>query len=216
VILLAVALCLTGCGGDDGATPPASGATTTTPTDPDAPTTAAAGQAFVSRLAAVRATDLRLGAAFNTQFLTLQFLAVGLDGTESACAAGRVATAAGDEFATRPVGSVMSGAGITPDVLVPCVPTERIVELSRSAGDVDLGRAPAGVLRSTLSELAAAGYEAAGLTASEATCLADHVVGTYADEDLADVMTTLSLPADRAVAALTTCVTAARAAELGA
>ena len=175
-----------------------------------------AGSAFVARVAAVDTSDLVLGGEFNRQFLTLQFLAVGLDEVESRCAADRVVTAAGPTFATRPVNQVMSGTGITPDVLMPCVPTERMMSLAASGAGADLARVPAGVLRSTLTELASAGYESVGLTPVEATCLADAVVGSYGDGDLAGVMTDLSLPADRAVSALPSCVTPARADELGA
>lgn len=183
-------------------------------TVPGAPTTAPEGSAFVARVAAVDTADLRLGAAFNTQFLALQFLAVGLEPTEANCAAGRVAEASGPDFEARPVSQVMTGAGITPDVLLPCVPTERMMELSQ-AGAVDFARVPVDVLRSTLTELASAGYESVGMTAIESSCLADRVVGAYADEDLRGLLTSLSLPADRAVRALPGCVTAERADQLG-
>lgn len=194
--------------------------TTTTPgpTLPGAtvPPTTSAGSEFVARVAAVDTSDLVLGGAFNAQFLTLQFLAVGLDGTESKCAADAIAAAAGDEFAKRPVSQVMSGSGITPDVLLPCVSTDRMMTLSKAGAGADLGRVPPDVLRSTLTELASAGYETVGLTPVESNCLAERVVGTYSDEDLVGVMTTLSLPADRAIDALPPCVTSERANELGA
>jgi len=180
-----------------------------------APSTTASPNGFAARVAAVDTADLKLGAAFNTQFVALQLLAVGLDATESSCAAAKVAAASGADFATRPVSGVMSGAGITPDVLAPCVSTERMMGLAKAAGSASLDRVPVDVLRSTLTELASAGYETVGLTAVEASCLADHVVGTYRDEDLQKVMTSLSLPADRAVQALPACVTSERANELG-
>lgn len=188
------------------------------PTEPGAtvPAVTVAGSEFVARVAAVDTSELVLGAAFNRQFLTLQFLAVGLDATESKCAADSITAASGDEFASRPVSQVMSGAGITPDVLLPCVSTDRMVALSKAGAGADLKRIPPDVLRSTLTELASAGYETVGLTPVESTCLAERVVGTYTDADLAEVMTTLSLPADRAVTALPTCVTGERANELGA
>lgn len=195
-------------------TPPSTVPSSTLPGDPTT-TSTVPGNGFVARIAGVDTADLTLGAEFNAQFLRLQFLAVGLDATEAACAADRVVAAAGEDFGSRPVSAVLSGAGITPDVLLPCVPAERMQALAGSGAGADLGKVPVDVLRSTLTELASAGYESVGLTPVEATCLADRVVGTYSDADLEGLMTSLSLPADRAVTALPNCVTSERANELG-
>lgn len=177
--------------------------------------TSVPGADFVAAVASVNTSSLRLGAPFNTQFLTVQFLAVGLDAAEAACAADRVATSAGTAFADRPVSEVMSGAGITPDVIVPCVPVERMSQLAAAGGGADLARVPPDILRSTLTELASAGFEEAGLSAVEATCLAQRVVGGADRDELNDLGSTFSLSAERAAEELRACVSPERASQLG-
>lgn len=184
---------------------PVGGPTTTAP--------APAGR-VIARLAAVNTNDLKLGAAFNAQFLSLQFYAVGLDATEVQCAANRVVATAGADFGGRAVGQVMSGSGITPDVLTPCVSTDRLMKLASTGAHPDLSRAPADLLRSVFTELASAGYESAGLTAVEATCLADRVVGARADQQLAKLGTQLDLTGNGVEPALPDCLTPERISEL--
>lgn len=180
-----------------------------------APPTSAPGADFVAAVASVDTSTLRLGAPFNTQFLRVQFLAAGLDAAEAACAADRVAASVGPDFGDRPVSEVMSGIGITPDVMLPCVPIARMSQLAAAGGGADLARVPPDLLRSTLTELASAGFEEAGLTAVEATCLAERVVGGADVDELADLGATFSLSVDRAAAELRACVSPERANQLG-
>lgn len=208
----------TGAAGDVPTTAPSAAPSAALPAE-GAPTTLAPTSGLVSRLADVDSGNLVLGARFNRQFVTMQFLAVGFDATESECLAGVVASQQGSEFAQRRVREVFSGAGMTPEAMSPCVTLERLTALASSGAAPDLGRVPTGVVRSSFTGLAAAGFESAGLTAVESSCLADEVLDRYSDEQLA-ALGTEALGAttqfdDSAVAsAIPDCVDGDRIAEL--
>lgn len=191
--------------------------TTATPAAADAvtvPPDAGTPQAAVAaRIAAIDPSGLVLGDAFNRQFLGVQLRAVGLDETEAACVADAVANQLGASFASTPAVQLMSGT-MRPDVMMSCVPMERVGELAAGGGAVDTSRVPAATLRAVFTELASAGYEEAGLTAVEATCLADAVVGTIPDAELAATSSSLDFGGTRITTALPGCVTPDRLAQL--
>jgi hypothetical protein len=175
---------------------------------------ASALQQLIGRLGDVDTSDLVLGAEFNRQFLGLQVQAVGLDAAEASCVADKVSQQVGADFGKRAVNQLMSGVGVSPDVMIPCVTPQRLAQLASSGGQPDLSKVPPDVVRSTFGELASAGFESVGLEPVEATCLSDKTVGALADERLQGLMTSMELDNDALTAAVPQCVSAERINEL--
>lgn len=178
------------------------------------PTTAPTDVArVVDRLASVQVAGLTLGDAFNREFLAVQFRAVGLDAAESTCAVEQVA-AAGEDFAQRPVGEVMTARSVTPQVLTSCVAMDRLMSLTTSGVRPDFSKVPADLLRSVLTELVAAGYATGGLAPDEASCVAAAVLGGTDDAEVIGLLGQADLSAPGVADALTGCLTPERISEL--
>lgn len=180
-VLICIVVAATACssGDEDNAARPAD------------PTPTAEVQALIDRLSTVRTADLVMGADFNRDLLRVSMSAIGLDDTEARCVAAAIETANGDRFATTPVESLFGADALSPDVLLGCLPIERVTQLGTGETLTDPASPELGELRSLLSGVAAAGYESAGLSAKESTCLASTTVSEFEPSALAGAFSSL-------------------------
>ena len=192
--------------------PPPTGKVPTMTAKPSAdPTTR-----VVARLKVIDNGTLKMGTEFNRRFIGLQLQSAGFTAADGECVTTKIAASAGPAFSTWTFTQLVAGAqsGASRDVLLSCVPTDRLAALaSRTAAPSVSSLAP-GLMRSVLSELATSWFEAGGLTATEATCLADKLIGGVDDQRLAVIFSARSFDDTAIGTALPSCLDAARLASL--
>ena len=209
----AVAILLAGCSdSDDGDADAADGGGTTT-TEPVAIPEERA--VVIDALLAVDNADLKMGAEFNRRFLALQLGAVGMLDDEIDCLIGIVEDDLGDRFATTAISEVFTEDVLRPEVVVRCVPEERMTQFGAAASDqAEVSTEYLALVESVLTELTAGGFESAGLEAPEATCLAGEVISRFEGENLLEALATEPLDRVAVDASLDACLTDARIGQL--
>jgi hypothetical protein len=154
-----------------------------------------------------------MGAEFNRAFLTVQFEGVGFTPTETQCLVDAAAETQGPAFATSTLAALQSDAPFTPDRLMKCVPMERMSALVSSGTTMDFSRVDSAQLNTVVSGLTSAALVAGGLTPVEATCVTDRLSARL------DPATILgggaAVPQDALAAALPSCLSEDRIAEVG-
>ena len=141
--------------------------------DETVPTTSGGDSALLARrLGAVSTADVAMGESFNLDMLRLGFRTVGFTDEESRCSAEVIAAARGAEFASLTVSALFAADSLTAEVLLPCLSPERLQEVGTGAVVGEVPEDAAAEFRQLTAGLAAAGYEAAGLTSKEASCVA--------------------------------------------
>lgn len=168
-------------------------------------------QAALAKLTSVSTNDLRMGAAFNHDLVSIGMRSMGFDVSESACIADAVAASMGEAFDRTPVASLFGSDSMSPQVLLGCTTLERAQELASGA---DAAQVPEAEMRQVLVGLASAGYEQAGLTPAEATCLAADAVATLEDDGSFAALQSGGLSDGINEAALRRCVSDDRIVEL--
>ena len=170
----------------------------------------------VARLKVIDNGTLKMGTEFNRRFIGLQLESAGFTPAESDCVTTKIAASAGADFAswtfTQLVAGAQSGAGR--EVLLSCVPADRLAALASRTVAPNVSNLAPGLMRSVLSELTTSWFEAGGLTATEATCLADKLIGGVDDQRLAVIFSARSFDDAAIGVALPSCLDAARLASL--
>jgi hypothetical protein len=217
-ILVGVVLVLAGCSHDDAVltqkNPPAP---TSTPPSTPSPTSSAAIDAVVARLADPKLARQPLGSDLAPTYLRIEMLAIGLTPAEASCVSDNAAKAGGSSLAGLSIGDAAdTESGLDPSLLLPCVSADRLTSLA--GGAPNFGRVPATDLRDLLSQLGTKELTAGGLSTDEATCVVAKTVGEVPDDQLPAAMGGAATAAPSAAGdvrtAVQNCLSPARVAEL--
>ena len=185
----------------NGATP------TSEPKDPTA--------RLVARLKAVDNNRLKLGTEFNQRFLTMELQTFGFEAADAACISARVVVASGASFAGWTMAQLFQGfQTLNASVITPCVPAARYAEVAKRAANPDFKGVSPTLVRSVIAELATNAFEVGGLTATEATCVADGLVAGMTDEKIPAILKSPSFDDTLITNSLPTCLSAERIASL--
>ena len=144
---------------------------------PTSPAVSEQRMAVLQRLISVNNSEVKLGATGNRDFISIQMQAVGFSATEADCVARLIEKEVGPKFDQISVSGLSAANSlIAPDKLDPCVDVRRIQQLASDSK----GPSFTAVNQQDLSELMqmwfSLGYERAGLTTTEASCVATRVI----------------------------------------
>ncbi len=170
---------------------------------------------LVARLKAVDKDRLKLGAEFNKRFVAMELQTFGFEAADAECISAKVAATAGAAFSGWTMQQLVNGfQGLNAAVISTCVSPERQAAVAKRAAAPDFKGVSPTLVRSVFAELATDAFEAGGLTATEATCVADGMVAGMTDDKIPTILKSPSFDDTLITSSLPSCLSAERIASL--